>query len=165
MPHFYLLVTLEEYILGALWELISESFQNCEASAYSLHAVYFLAMCRSQDSSVAPKEDALQALDQLLATIPKPQGSLGSSHGAKSLCKQGLSAHRQQQQGWYSLPDSELWQWQWQWQCWHGPGSWLPPKGDTFPCVPAHLVLMVMLKPRIVSSLPVCQLWKKKGLF
>lgn len=35
---------LEAYILGALWELISKSFQNCEASAYSLHAIYFLAM-------------------------------------------------------------------------------------------------------------------------
>lgn len=165
---------LEAYILGALWELISKSFQNCEASAYSLHAIYFLAMysveaeariplwhpkrmCWRQwingllqfQSHKAPwTAPTTPALSALRGSVPTDgAAALNSADWLRAVAGAGTVT--------VTAPG----------QCWHGPGSWLPSRGDTFLCVPAHSVLMVMFKPRIVSFLPVCQLWKKKGLF
>lgn len=70
---------MEAYLLGALWELISECFQNCSASAYIIILFMQSISLRRALLSQKPgflcgtrKKDVLEAVDRLLATIQEP---------------------------------------------------------------------------------------------
>lgn len=161
MPHFTSVV-LEAYILGALWELISKSFQNCEASAYSLHVVCFPAMYSVEAEARIPLWHPRRMCWRQWINYLLQFQSLKAPWTAPTV--PALSASRG------SVPTD------WYSASWpravtgtvtvtaQRQGSWVPSEGDTFPCVPAHLVIMVMFKSTVVSFLPVCQLWEKKGL-